>query len=189
MNPVANNMLDNQWHVRHCRELDLLLQRFEAVIGEDYDRYRNHVYRVYFNCLLMDADPANEPKYAIAAVFHDIGIWTNHTIDYLEPSIDQLAKYLVDIHKSDWFDEIAEMIRWHHKVTRYDSIGGELIEVFRKADWIDVTVGLLRFGTDKKLVRHNRNRYPNLGFHRFLLKKIGKNFLVHPLRPLPMFRK
>jgi len=69
--------------------VDDLLKPFETVIGKDYKRYRNHVYRVFRNCLLIDEQAINQEKYAIAAVFHDIGIWTNHTIDYLDPSIQQ----------------------------------------------------------------------------------------------------
>ncbi len=62
-------------------------------MGADYDKYKNHVYRVFLNCLLIDSEKNNEEKYAIASVFHDVGIWTNHTFDYLDPSIEQ-AKIL-----------------------------------------------------------------------------------------------
>lgn len=58
-------------------------------MGEDFDKYRNHVYRVFLNCRLIDSDTSNEEKDAITAVFHDIRIWTDYTIDYLEPSVAQ----------------------------------------------------------------------------------------------------
>jgi hypothetical protein len=169
--------------------IENLLQRFKPIIGEDYDRYRNHLYRVFLNCLLLDTDQANEKKYAIAVVFHDIGIWTNHTIDYLSPSIEQAKIYLANTGKQDWIDEVSQMIYWHHKISRYQGEHEKTVGTFRKADWIDVSLGLLNFGVDKKKIEENKRVLPNLGFHLFLLKQIVKNFFRHPFNPLPMFKK
>jgi hypothetical protein len=166
-----------------------LMQKFRPAMGEDYDKYKNHVYRVFLNCLLIDSDKTNEKKYAIAAVFHDIGIWTNHTIDYLDPSIEQAKIYLTETGKQDWREEITGMIYWHHKVTRYKGEHGRTVGSFRKADWIDVSLGLLTFGFDNRKIKENRKGLPNLGFHIFLLKRIIKNFFKHPLNPLPMFKR
>jgi hypothetical protein len=33
--------------------IESLLQNFKQVIGEDYEKYRNHVYRVFLNCILI----------------------------------------------------------------------------------------------------------------------------------------
>lgn len=170
------------------RATDEMLQPFKAVMANDYDKYRNHVCRVYLNCLLLDNDKNNERKYAIAAVFHDIGIWTNNTIDYLNPSIEQAMLYLTHIHKEDWKKEIELMIYWHHKTAAYKGEHETIVENFRKADWIDVSLGLLSFGAGRKSIKNNRKLLPNSGFHLFLLKKISKNFLRHPFNPLPMFK-
>jgi hypothetical protein len=166
-----------------------LLEKFRVVIGKDFDKYRNHVYRVFLNCLIMDAEKSNEEKYAIAAVFHDIGIWTDHTIDYLNPSIEQAKIYLTKSGKQDWMDEISLMINWHHKTSSYKGRHAAIVENFRKADWIDVSLGLLTFGVNKFKIKENRKKLPNLGFHLFLVKQITKNFFRHPLNPLPMFKK
>lgn len=165
-----------------------LLLRFKPQIGKEYDKYKNHVYRVYFNCLLMDASPLHTEKYAIAAVFHDIGIWTDHTIDYLEPSIAQVQDYLQEENKQSWTDEISHMIRFHHKVSHYQGPYEKTVETFRRADWIDVSLGLLTFQANKEQVMLNRIKYPNLGFHLFLIKEVGKNFFRRPFNPLPMFK-
>lgn len=168
--------------------IEALLSSFQPAIGTDYNKYRNHVYRVFLNCILLDKNKINEDKYAIAAVFHDIGIWTNHTIDYLNPSVEQLQQYLHNTNQQEWIDEISAMILWHHKTSRYRAEHSYTVETFRKADWIDVSLGLLTFGADRKTIRTNRRILPNLGFHLFLVKQISKNFLRHPLNPLPMFR-
>jgi len=158
-------------------------------MGYDFERYRNHVCRVFTNCLLIDSAKINVEKYAIAAVFHDIGIWTNHTFDYLDPSAEQAKAYLEKPGRQEWIEEITLMIYWHHKVTKYHGKHEELVESFRKADWIDVSLGLLSFGYDKQKINDTRKSLPNLGFHIFLIKGTVGNFFRHPLNPLPMFRK
>ena len=165
-----------------------LLNTFRPAIGVDYDKYKNHVYRVFFNCILIDPKQENREKYAIAAVFHDIGIWTDLTIDYLYPSIDQMENFLVQNGKKDWVNEITLMIYWHHKMGNYHGKYERTVESFRKSDWIDVSRGFLTFGVSRSSIRQSRRMLPNLGFHFFLLKKIVKNFFRHPLNPLPMFR-
>ena len=177
MNGIPNKIIE-----------DLLL-KFKPAIGADYDKYRNHVYRVFSNCLLIDSNKSNEEKYAIASVFHDIGIWTDHTIDYLKPSIEQARIYLAETGKQDWTDEITLMIHWHHKTSKYKGEHSNIVENFRKADWIDVSLGLKTFGINRKKIKENRKRLPNLGFHWFLIKATTKNFFRHPLNPLPMFTK
>lgn len=170
-------------------QLEKLFGLYRQQLGTDFKKYRNHVYRVYLNCLLLDTDIANQEKYAYAAFFHDIGIWTDHTIDYLQPSIAQACEYLANNDKKDWVADITLMIYWHHKITRYQGIASAIVEVFRKADWIDVSLGTILFGVSRKALRENRRKFPNAGFHAFLLRKIVINFLAHPLNPLPMFRK
>ena len=166
-----------------------ILSKFKSAIGADYDKYKNHVYRVFLNCLLIDSEKNNEEKYAIAAVFHDIGIWTNHTFDYLNPSIEQAKIYLTETNKTGWIDEISLMIYWHHKMSKYQGTHKGTVENFRKADWIDVSLALLTFKFDKKKINENRRRFPNLGIHVFLIKETIKNFFKHPLNPLPIFKK
>src|SRR6478609_2021143 len=95
---------------------------FKGVIDRDYEKYRNHVCRVVGNCMLLDNDPVNFKKYVIAGVFHDIGIWTNNTIDYLGPSILVARKYLVQENLQGIAEEIELMIYWHHKPSSYKGI-------------------------------------------------------------------
>ena len=170
------------------KTIEDLLAAYKPVLGNDFDKYKNHVYRVFLNCILLDEQPDHVEKYAIAAVFHDIGIWTDHTIDYLYPSIDQMEVFLLNSGNKRWINEITLMIYWHHKVGSYHGHYEKTVESFRKADWIDVSLGLLSFGADRKRIIENRIMLPNLGFHVFLIKKIVRNFLQHPLNPIPMFK-
>ncbi|TKC65201.1 phosphohydrolase [Pedobacter hiemivivus] len=169
--------------------IDDLMSRFKSVIGIDYGKYRNHVCRVFLYCVLLDKDKRNEKKYAIAAVYHDIGIWTDRTIDYLNPSIVQANNYLREIGKTEWIEEIDLMIYWHHKITGYKGEYKETVVIFCKADWMDVSLGVLTFEGDKKKIAEIRHEFPNLGFHLFLIKEVLKNAVNHPLNPFPMFKK
>src|SRR5262245_14658423 len=63
-------------------------------LGRDLLAYRSHVYRVVNLCLAIAGDGAELEKVAVAGVFHDLGIWTNHTFDYIAPSVAIARKYL-----------------------------------------------------------------------------------------------
>ncbi len=43
----------------------------------------------------------------IAACHHDIGIWSDHTVDYLPPSIREATQYLSIHQLSHWEEEIT----------------------------------------------------------------------------------
>ena len=65
-----------------------VLDDHASELGHDLIAYRNHVYRVVNLCLAIVGDSRVElDKIAVAAVFHDLGIWTNNTFDYIAPSV------------------------------------------------------------------------------------------------------
>jgi hypothetical protein len=127
-------------------------------------------------------------KIAIAAVFHDLGIWTNKTFDYIAPSVALAREHLAARGMADWIPEIEAMIVDHHKVTSSRLNSQPLVESFRRADWIDVTCGLRRFGLPRPFIAAVVATWPNAGFHRRLLELTIDRFLKHPLTPLPMVK-
>ncbi|OJV20483.1 MAG: hypothetical protein BGO21_07830 [Dyadobacter sp. 50-39] len=168
--------------------IESILSAYSARIAGDLDKYRNHVYRVYRNCQQLDPNTFNHKVYAIAAAFHDVGIWTDHTIDYLNPSVAHAMDYLHNEGEHALQSQVATMIYWHHKTSIYKGPFAHTTEVFRKADWADVSLGLLAFGMERKRLRATRQQFPNRGFHVFLVGKVFANFFRHPLNPLPMFK-
>ena len=65
-----------------------VLDDHASELGHDFIAYRNHVYRVVNLCLAIVGDSRVElEKIAVAAVSHDLGIWTNNTFDYIAPSV------------------------------------------------------------------------------------------------------
>lgn len=168
---------------------DELLEQHAPAIGKDLAGYRNHCYRmVNFANALASGDPDQLDKLAIAAAFHDIGIWTHGTFDYLPPSEQQARNWLARSGRTGWADEIAAMIAEHHKITACAPHHTALVEAFRQADWIDVTFGVLRHGLPRSFIRQVQAAFPDAGFHWNLLKLSARRALRHPLSPLPMMR-
>ena len=170
------------------KTINKILTSYKDVLKDDFQVYRNHVYRIYNYAILFDTDINNYEKYAIAAVFHDIGIWT-HSFDYLEPSIELAKKYLKEIKREEWQEEVALLIDNHHKMSSYSGKFQRTVEVFRKADWIDVVKGVKLFGLDKSKYTSIQQTFSNKGFHNFLIRETSKYFIKHPLNPLPMFKR
>ncbi len=172
---------------RHPR-LDALLVERQDLLGRDFTAYYHHCCRVlnFFAALSPRDDPESLDKAAIAVAFHDLAIWTDHSLDYLEPSAALAREWLAANGLGRWCAEIEAMILDHHKVTASD--GGVLAEAFRQADWVDVTQGLRRFGLPLTLVWKVLQAFPNAGFHARLAQLSVKQLREHPTRPLPMFR-
>jgi hypothetical protein len=109
-------------------------------------------------------------KIAVAAVLHDLGIWTKHTFDYIAPSVGIAREHLAARGRADWIPEIEAMIVNHHKITPSRANPQSLVESFRRADWIDVSRGLRRFGLPRMFIAAVDAAWPNAGFHRRLVQ-------------------
>jgi hypothetical protein len=169
--------------------LDTLLDAHAAELGRDFAAYRNHTYRVLNLCVTFaDEEAGSLEKIAVAAAFHDLGIWTDGTFDYLQPSARLAIAHLTNAGRDSWIPEVTGMILEHHKVTRYQRGTHSLVEPFRRADWVDVSLGCLRFGVSRALVRELFSIWPSAGFHRRLAELSWRRLRTHPLHPLPMLR-
>lgn len=169
--------------------IDQILAEWRDVIGADYDAYRNHVQRmVAVCCALLACDAEAQEKLAIAGAFHDIGIWTENTLDYLDPSVVPARDYLQKRGLSQWEHEISLMITEHHRVRPVADKRFPLVELFRQGDLVDFSLGLFRFGLPKSTLAELKSSYPNVGFHKRLMQLGWRWFLRHPLNPLPMFK-
>ena len=85
--------------------IDDVLNDHAASLRDDFLGYRNHVYRVVNLCVAIVGRSELE-KIAVAAVFHDLGIWTKGTFDYIAPSIGLAHDHLVARAREDWSAEI-----------------------------------------------------------------------------------
>lgn len=170
--------------------LDVLFAPWQAALGRDHAAYRNHVVRLLALCEALAAregitlDPL---ALRVAGVFHDLGIWSDDTFDYLAPSSARARVWLEAHGRSDLAPLVTAMIEQHHKL-RPAGPAQDPVEIFRRADWIDVSLGALAFGLPRSQYRALLHRHPDAGFHLRLVQLSGKQLLTNPLKPLPMFR-
>jgi hypothetical protein len=153
----------------HRPRIERLLSVYREAIGCDYNGYRNHVYRTVTYALHFLND-REQPLVETAMVYHDLGLWTDRQLAYLEPS-EALA--LRDNEKYGWGldpEALRGVIHWHHKIFRYTGPHAEVIEACRKADWVDATQGWLRKGLTRSFIAGVETEFPNCGFHTSLMR-------------------
>jgi hypothetical protein len=138
---------------------EILESHRESAHGDEagYDAYKAHVYRVVnFARALTPPAPDLDDKLAIAAAFHDLAAFD--TLDYLVPSIEAQDAWLRETGREDWSDELALIVAQHHRLSGYGQTRphAPLVEAFRRADLVDVSQGLIRFGLPSSYVRDVR---------------------------------
>lgn len=145
--PLAEAILESHRHRAH---------------GDDigWDAYKAHVYRIInFARALMPDDPARDEKLAIAAAFHDLAAFD--TLDYLVPSIEAQDSWLRETGRAAWSHELALVVAQHHRLTGYapSRPHAPLVEAVRRADLVDVSQGVIRFGLPRSYVQEVRSTF------------------------------
>jgi hypothetical protein len=166
---------------------DELFDRDAATFGADLARYRGHVHRV-ISLVGVQCDVPQEKadSLGVAAYYHDAGIWFDDTWDYLPPSVRRAVAELgpdVDHHAG----LVTALIDEHHRIRKAHS-ADPLVEAFRRADLIDVSRGVVAAGVPRSTYGELRQRYPDTGFRRMLLRAFGRGLRADPLHPVPMLK-
>lgn len=99
------------------------------------------------------------------------------------------TQWLEERRRAEIVGEVAALIREHHKMGVYRGPFATTVETFRRADYVDVSLGILRFGLPWSFVREVQAAHPDAGFHWRLATLTAAQFLRSPLRPLPMFHR
>lgn len=165
-----------------------ILQYYTKALGDDYNAYRNHVYRVYHMSIIYfnkEIDAKEEELFSIACTFHDLGKWTHHTMDYISRSADLAENYMSQNGLRNT-DTVKQMIIGHHSIrpNLHDRS-----EALRKADLLDLTFGKIRSGLPHNLYLNILEEFPTLNFQKKMFIALFKYALRHPLRPFPMIKK
>lgn len=170
-------------------EVDRLLETYRDRMGARHDAYRNHLYRMMnFTLFLNGPDESIMAPLEVAGFFHDIDFVLRGNNNYLEPSAEMACAYLEETGRSDLAPLVTALIVWHHKLTRYTGDQGEIVEYFRRADLVDLSLGMVRAGVDKAFIKEAKRAFPNAGFHKVLFTTIVPYALTHPFKPMPMMR-
>ncbi len=173
----------------HHARIEEILDAFGTAMGRDRSAYRGHVYRVFHYCrALGGVGDTRDDAIALAAAFHDLGIWSDGTVDYLPPSVRRLREHLEARGEGALAGELSRMVELHHKLTPVRGEGATLVEAFRRADLVDLAFGWLRFGLPAPYVHEIQAAFPHAGFQLRVVQLVGGWALRHPWRPLPMMR-
>ena len=159
--------------ITHSDHVEALLAPYKDAIGDDYEGYRGHIYRVLTYALyFLGGDSPNRREIEAALVYHDIGLWSDRQLAYLEPSIVRAQE---DNVANQWnYDPelLRDIIYWHHKLTPYRGPNEDIVNAVRKADWIDASAGVVRQGMPRACIKKVTSEIPNAGFYD-TLKRIG----------------
>lgn len=170
---------------RECNYMDKIFLDYQEELGDDFTRYSNHCYRLLNYLQLMELDDNEDYKCRILLPFHDLGIWTHKTMNYLPPSIELAVAYVkknnIEIEES----EIIGFIGNHHKITK-NKITIE--EKLRKADLIDLTNGIVPLGLSSRKLKEIRSVFPSLGFQKLIYWKVIKHGIGNITNPFPMLK-
>jgi hypothetical protein len=183
----------------------LNLPSVRSALGQDFDRYRNHCLRVFnFATYFMPKSVMEEMPHAldilgVALAYHDVALWTDGALNYLDPSVQQMDSHLSQASDAllikEELDIAGIIIQEHHKVTSYaagkNATVNALVNAARKADWADFTLGVIGWGIPAGLIQAAYEQLPELGFH-IMLAKMGKRLspdsLVGQLAVLKIFK-
>ncbi|HQU84530.1 MAG TPA: hypothetical protein PKY59_15435 [Pyrinomonadaceae bacterium] len=166
-----------------------ILEEWKLVIGKDFSGYKNHVYRMINFCLAEGEFTTDERrKIIIAGCFHDLGIWSEKTFDYIPPSVTLAKDYLQKNSLTDWFPQIGTMIEQHHKISKYEQEKDQLTECFRQGDLIDFSLGIFKCGLPRTFIKSVKKQFPNNGFHKCLVGISIRWAIKNPLNPIPVLR-
>lgn len=149
--------------------IDIHLEKYKSVIGKDYDAYRGHLYRVLTYTLhYLNGDETFLPIIGAALVYHDIGLWTDNVLSYLEPGCRHANEAFNETLSKEELKLLENLIFWHHKVTPFMGLHEDVVNAFRKADWIDATLGFVNQEMPSSHIQYVQSTIPNKGFHQML---------------------
>jgi hypothetical protein len=155
--------------------VDRLLEPHRAALGADYDGYRNHILRTLSYAYHWKKGQRKVMEAAL--VYHDLALWTDKRLDYIQPSVALMRAELGASRTSDgereYTDEeldVAEaIILQHHKLTPYAGPHAVVVNAVRKADWLDATRGLVRADMPADNIALVKQELPPAGFYSSLL--------------------
>ena len=155
--------------VKYNKDVEDLLINYQTVIGSDLEAYRNHIYRVLtYSLHILGNDETYLPLIATALVYHDIGLWTDHTLAYLEPSSHRATEGTKNTLLPDDVLLIQNIVYYHHKITPFEGPRAAVVNAVRRADWIDATQGAVHQGMPKANIKKVYDEIPAAGFYECL---------------------
>lgn len=186
--------------------MDACLSKYKQEFGGAYDVYRNHCLRVlsFARYILITESGFSDaqvqramPLMEVALAYHDMGLFTDLTLEYLDPSAARAERDLKDTLSADDLLLVQNIILWHHKVSPWsgaDVEGNAIVNAVRKGDWIDATTCLfggafVRKGVSSGNIVAAHTDLPEMGFGKFLMAIMPWGSYASKLNPGLSFRR
>lgn len=161
--------------IDHDEIIERELAPLREAIGADFDGYRNHVYRVLTYAMhFLGGDQRWRETVAFALAYHDVGLWTDQALAYLESSETQAeqARQARAPHLDGCL--VCNLIHWRHKVIAFHGPDAQVVNAVRKADWIDASGGRVTKGLSRRDILTVMTAIPPLGFYETLMRLPGE---------------
>ena len=160
--------------IQNSEGVEKHLKPYKELLGDDYEGYRGHIYRILTYTLhFLGGESQYRKAIEAAFVYHDIGLWTDGKLNYLAPSAKRAREALKSEFNAEEMEIIDGIIMWHHKITPYKKgQNADVIDAARKADWIDASMGMVKKGMPKGHINKVQSLIANNGFHQ-TLKEFG----------------
>lgn len=177
--PENDNGNIDKYIVTKSKIVESHLSKHKGIIGDDYNGYRGHIYRVLSYTLykLQGKDDKRQRELIeVALVYHDIGLWSDKDLNYLEPSIEFMKKNIGNKYDEREVNLMTDIIRYHHKFTSFDinsmnkdAIYVDTVNAVRESDLTDFSLGIVTNGVSRGNIKKVMDKIPNDGFHKTLL--------------------
>jgi hypothetical protein len=166
------------------------LERLRSLVGAPNGPIERHSIRVFLIAQELAARAgldADRELLLCAAILHDAGLY---------PGAATRAAYVTDgrhlaerlLADAGWPAErvrrCADAVERHHELRSQWSRGAE-VELIRRADLIEVSHGLVRYGLPRSWLRALRPRVPRAGFVREVLRQLA---IAGRRRPATLWR-
>jgi hypothetical protein len=169
--------------IKSSPNLDRLLNNYKELINDDFQGYKNHIYRVLtYSLHYLDADKTQDgkvlkylPVIEAALVYHDIGLWTDRRLSYLELSSSRAKMEFENSWSVDKLELLHNIIYYHHKITPFTGTNEKIVNAVRKSDWIDASLGIVNHGMSSAHIRSVNAALSDSGFH-YTLATIGHRY-------------
>ncbi|KAL7487012.1 hypothetical protein ACHAW6_012602, partial [Cyclotella cf. meneghiniana] len=149
---------------------------------------------------------------AFALAYHDIALWTDGELSYLEPSVAVMERDLREnlsirgLFRPPLTTEekliAREIIMQHHKISPFtvskaDSNvpmgieGEQMVNAVRKGDWVDATMGIVKHGISADILEAAYAEIPEAGFHYMLLgmgSRLSPDSIIGQLKVLKILK-
>ena len=157
--------------ITHSPVVEKQLSQYEDIIGSDLEGYRGHIYRVLsYSMHFLKGNETYLPVIATALVYHDLGLWSDKTLSYIEPSCSLAKEKMDEAFSEEEHQLMYDIIFWHHKFTPFEGPHADIVNAVRQADWMDASFGVLSKGMPREHIRAVMSTIPNAGFHQTLLE-------------------